>query len=111
MKVIKVVLSIATIAVLASCNNQGVTKKSLENEVDSASYALGLDMGSKLRVNFTEANNDLFVQGFRNGVDSTELLIEMLLRKSADPATLKGLLVSPIFGSSFSLLVVSLLLI
>jgi FKBP-type peptidyl-prolyl cis-trans isomerase len=77
MKVIKVVLSIATIAVLASCNNQGVTKKSLENEVDSASYALGLDMGSKLRVNFAEANNDLFVQGFRNGVDSTELLIEM----------------------------------
>jgi FKBP-type peptidyl-prolyl cis-trans isomerase len=77
MKVIKVVLSIACIAVLASCNNQGVTKKSLENEVDSASYALGLDMGSKLRANFAEADNDLFVQGFRNGVDSTDLLIEM----------------------------------
>jgi FKBP-type peptidyl-prolyl cis-trans isomerase len=77
MKVIKVVLSIATIAIMASCNNQGVTKKSLENEVDSASYALGLDMGSKLRINFAEANNDLFVQGFRNGVDSTDLLINM----------------------------------
>ena len=77
MKVIKVVFGIATIALLASCNNQGVTKKSLENEVDSASYALGLDMGSKLRANFAEANHDLFVQGFRNGVDSTDLLIEM----------------------------------
>lgn len=77
MKVIKVVFGIATIALLASCNNQGVTKKSLENEVDSASYALGLDMGSKLRANFTEANNDLFVQGFRNGVDSADLLIDM----------------------------------
>ncbi len=77
MKVIKVVLSIATIAILSSCNNQGITKKSLENQVDSASYALGLDMGSKLRINFTEANKDLFVQGFRNGIDSTDLLIEM----------------------------------
>ena len=77
MKVIKVVLSIATVAILSSCNNQGVTKKSLENEVDSASYALGLDMGSKLRANFEDANTDLFVQGFRNGIDSTDLLIGM----------------------------------
>ncbi|WP_272148787.1 FKBP-type peptidyl-prolyl cis-trans isomerase [Tenacibaculum aiptasiae] len=71
---------------IVSCNNtnnsQFKTSKSLENEVDSVSYAIGLDMASKIKMNFEDMNQDLFVQGFKNGMDSTNLLIEA---KSVSP--------------------------
>ena len=77
MKVIKYVFASAIVlATLASCNNGRVTKKSLETEIDSASYALGLNAGSQLKQNFEEMDVDLFFQGFENGVDSTGFLME-----------------------------------
>jgi FKBP-type peptidyl-prolyl cis-trans isomerase FklB len=77
MKVIKflaVVILIST--VMLSCNSQGVTQKSLNNEIDTVSYTLGLDMAYKLKGNFDDINIDLYVQGVKNGMDSTNILIE-----------------------------------
>jgi FKBP-type peptidyl-prolyl cis-trans isomerase FklB len=77
MKVIKLVIVFAVIStVLASCNTNGVTKKSLETSIDTASYALGLDIAVKLKANFDDINEDLFIQGVKSGIDSTNILIE-----------------------------------
>ncbi|MDO5968390.1 FKBP-type peptidyl-prolyl cis-trans isomerase [Flavivirga aquimarina] len=76
MKTIKF-LSLITIALLVvSCNKNGVSNKPLVTEADSVSYAIGLSNGYQVRAGFEEANIDLFVQGLRNGVDSTNILIE-----------------------------------
>ncbi|MCF6347516.1 MAG: FKBP-type peptidyl-prolyl cis-trans isomerase [Flavobacteriaceae bacterium] len=76
MKIIKFLVVLITIAMVFSCNSQGTTKKSLDNDIDTVSYALGLDMAHKLKANFAEINEDLFIQGFDNGIDSTNILIE-----------------------------------
>lgn len=77
MKVIKYVLaSLIVLATLTSCNNGRVTKKTLETEIDSASYALGLNAGMQLKQNFDELDVDLFFQGFESGVDSTNFLMQ-----------------------------------
>jgi FKBP-type peptidyl-prolyl cis-trans isomerase len=75
MKVIKFLLVCGAIVSLVSCNGQGVTKKPLKTELDSVSYALGLDMGAKVKANFDEINKELFIQGFHNGVDSLDMKI------------------------------------
>ena len=75
MKVIKFLLVCGAIVSLVSCNGQGVTKKALKTEIDTVSYALGLDMGAKVKANFSDIDKALFVQGFNNGIDSTEMLI------------------------------------
>ena len=75
MKIIKSVLTTVMIASMFSCANQLKEVKSLETEIDSASYALGLDMALKVKANFEEADRDLFIQGYKNGIDSTNLLI------------------------------------
>lgn len=77
MKIINFFAIIIAFVAFTSCNNQGgVTKKSLDNEIDSVSYALGIDMAFKFTGNFEEVDRDLFVQGFNNGMDSTDILIE-----------------------------------
>lgn len=76
MKVIKSVLVVAIAAMVVSCNNQGITKKSLDNSNDTVSYVLGLDIAFKLKANFSDVDRDLFIQGFVNGIDSTDLKIE-----------------------------------
>ena len=76
MKVIKFLSVVLVALVLCSCNKNGVTNKSLNTQVDSVSYAIGLNMGQQLRGGFDEANMDLYIQGFRNGVDSTNILLD-----------------------------------
>ncbi len=76
MKVIKFLLVSTIVVSMVSCNNSRVTKKSLASEVDSVSYALGLDMGNKVRANFEEIDKDLFIQAFENGLDSANFLVE-----------------------------------
>ena len=76
MKIIKFLTVIIIMTALSSCNNQGVTKKELKSDVDTVSYVIGLDMAFKLKQNFSEVDEDLFVQGFMNGIDSTDILIE-----------------------------------
>ena len=75
MRTIKVLASIALTMAMVSCNTQEVTKKSLETELDSVSYAVGLNMAKQFKVNFEEVDRSLFIQGFRNRMDSTNLLL------------------------------------
>ncbi|MFT4576123.1 MAG: FKBP-type peptidyl-prolyl cis-trans isomerase [Polaribacter sp.] len=75
MKIVKTFALLILVTSLISCNNQGVSQKSLETEIDSVSYALGLNMATQLKSNFKEVKKDLFVQGYINGMDSVNLLI------------------------------------
>lgn len=76
MKVIKSLAIVAGLATMVSCNAQKADVKSLETEIDSVSYALGMDMAIKIKSNFSEANTDMFLQGYRNGMDSTNMLMK-----------------------------------
>jgi len=76
MKIIKSIVAIVVVGSILSCANQKTEVKSLETELDSASYALGMDMALKIKANFDQAKTDLFLQGYRNGIDSTNLLIQ-----------------------------------
>ena len=81
MKAIKILAVITIILSMVSCNNKGAAQKSLKTEVDTVSYALGIDISSKLKANFPEINKDLFIQGVMNGLDSTNILIWNALPK------------------------------
>ncbi len=75
MNIIKFLTVSIAVLVLSSCNSQGVTKKELKNEVDSVSYALGLNTAYQMKK--TEAiDKVLFIQGLHNGMDSTNILID-----------------------------------
>lgn len=76
MRIIKNVLAIAVVATMTSCGNQVKEVKSLETEIDSVSYAIGLTMSGQLNSGFKEVNQDALLQAIRSGLDSTDLLIE-----------------------------------
>ena len=79
MKIIKVLSLAMVIITMSSCNNNGISKKALKTEVDSVSYAIGLNMASGLKQNlktsFDEGDLELIKQGFFNAMDSTDMLI------------------------------------
>lgn len=75
MRLINFFTIVIVMLVLASCTGKAQTKKSLNTEIDSVSYALGLNMGTQLKVNFDEVDKDLFTQGFVSGLDSTGILM------------------------------------
>ncbi|MEE4001452.1 FKBP-type peptidyl-prolyl cis-trans isomerase [Tenacibaculum sp. FZY0031] len=68
--------TVVGLSIVSCSNGQFKQKSSLATEVDSVSYTLGLDMANKIKMNFDEMDQDLFVQGFKNGMDSTNLLVE-----------------------------------
>ncbi len=77
MRLIK--LSILAIVVsFASCQKQpgAVTKEALKTEIDSVSYAIGMDVGNSVLSNFEDINNDLFMAGYLNVLDSADVLID-----------------------------------
>lgn len=76
MRLLKNVIAVIMIATLFSCNTQSTAQKELKTEIDSVSYALGVNMGMQSRTNFDEINKDIYIQGFKNGVDSTNLLMK-----------------------------------
>jgi|TARA_B110000971_G_scaffold215838_1_gene249953 FKBP-type peptidyl-prolyl cis-trans isomerase FklB len=76
MKLIKKVAVIAITATMFSCGNQVKDVKTLETELDSVSYAVGLSMSGQLKTNFSEVNKSILAQGIKNGLDSTNLLME-----------------------------------
>lgn len=76
MSILKNTLAIAITATLFSCGNQVKEVSSLKTELDSVSYAVGLTMSSQLKQGFDEVNEDILTQAIRNGLDSTNLLIE-----------------------------------
>ena len=76
MKLIKF-LGITVLSLMVfSCNNKktAVTKTSLETEVDSVSYALGVDVATSIGTQF-DVNHDLFMAGYMGVMDTTELLV------------------------------------
>ena len=76
MSSIKHTLAIVVIVTLFSCKNQGKDVKSLETELDSVSYAVGLNMSSQLKNGFEDVKKDILIQAIRNGLDSTNLLLD-----------------------------------
>lgn len=75
MKINKIIAILALSATVVSCNKQLKTTSSLTSEIDSVSYALGMNMAQQFKINAKEINGDLFVQGYLNGKDSANLLI------------------------------------
>lgn len=76
MKLNKYVVVALIATTLFSCKNNVVSKNDLKTAVDSASYALGIDIGHKLKSNFKDINRKLFIQGLKNGEDSTDVLFK-----------------------------------
>ena len=76
MKITKLLAVAAITLSVVACKNDLKTTNSLTTEIDSVSYAIGLDMANKLKANYAELNTDILIQGYKNGVDSTNLLLE-----------------------------------
>ena len=76
MKIIKFLVVVTLISTVVSCNSQGIKKKPLTNDLDTVSYALGIDIANKLKGNFPDVDKELFIQGVISGIDSTDILIE-----------------------------------
>jgi len=76
MKLVKKLAVVAVTVSMFSCGNQAQDVKILETELDSVSYAVGLSMSGQLKSNFSEVNKSILAQGIRNGLDSTNLLID-----------------------------------
>jgi FKBP-type peptidyl-prolyl cis-trans isomerase FklB len=83
MKIGKILSFFAVALFIMSCNKNGAQSKELKTEIDSVSYAIGLDMGNSLKRNlangFNEANIELIRQGFANAMDSSSVLIDPVM--------------------------------
>jgi len=67
---------VAIVILLVSCNRNGATQKPVKTELDSVSYAIGMDVAKNVKASFDDFDNDLFIQGFTNVLDSTDILID-----------------------------------
>ncbi|NNC49408.1 MAG: FKBP-type peptidyl-prolyl cis-trans isomerase [Flaviramulus sp.] len=76
MKIMKFLSLVTLILLVVSCNKNGVTKKPIKTELDSVSYAVGMDVAKNVKASFSEFDNDLFIQGFANASDSTDILMD-----------------------------------
>ena len=76
MKIIKFLGVVITASLLSSCGGQGVSKKALKTEIDSVSYAIGMDVARNVKANVSEIDSELFIQGYMNYLDSTNILIK-----------------------------------
>ena len=76
MKIMKFLSLVTMVLLVVSCNKNGVTKKPLKTELDSVSYAIGMDVARNVKSSFDDFDHDLFIQGFINASDSTDILIE-----------------------------------
>ena len=76
MKFIKLLSAVIMTASVVSCGQKATTKEDLKTELDSVSYALGMDVGRNVEMSFESINNDLFIAGYLNTLDSAEVLID-----------------------------------
>lgn len=76
MKIMKCLSLAAMVILLVSCNRNGATQKPVKTELDSVSYAIGMDVARNVKASFDDFDNDLFIQGFTNVLDSTDILID-----------------------------------
>ena len=75
MKLVKSLVAVAITVSMFSCGNQVKEVKTLNTEIDSVSYAIGLNMATQFKANLKEVNDDAFIQGYISGKDSTNLLV------------------------------------
>lgn len=73
----KLLVLIIVSSFMISCGNQPKEVKSLNSEIDSVSYAVGLAMSMQLKGSFKEVDRGILLQAIKNGLDSTNLLIEI----------------------------------
>lgn len=72
----KISLLVGSAALLVACGgNHSHETVSLTNEIDSVSYSLGANMATNIAKDFSEANTEAFVQGFRDVLDSADMMI------------------------------------
>lgn len=76
MKIMKYLSLVAVLLLLVSCNKNGVAQKPIKTELDSVSYAIGMDVAKNVKASFDDFDNDLFIQGFTNALDSTDILLD-----------------------------------
>jgi len=76
MKIMKFLSLVTMVLLVVSCNKNGVTKKPLKTELDSVSYAIGLSVAGNVKSSFDDFDNDLFIQGFMNAIDSANIQLE-----------------------------------
>jgi len=73
----KIALSAVAVATLFACNNESNSSKSitLANNIDSVSYAIGINSANGLKTNVPEINMEAYLQGFKDQKDSLSLSI------------------------------------
>ena len=69
MKIMKCLSLAAMVILLVSCNNNGAAQKPIKTELDSVSYAIGMDVAKNVKASFDDFDNELFIQGFTNVLD------------------------------------------
>jgi FKBP-type peptidyl-prolyl cis-trans isomerase FklB len=76
MNIMKYLSLVAVLVLLVSCNKNGAAQKQIKTELDSVSYAIGMDVAKNVKASFDDFDNDLFIQGFNNVIDSTDILLD-----------------------------------
>lgn len=76
MKINKLLILVLVAFTMVSCGQQLKSKKSLDTELDSVSYAIGLNLANQMKLDANEIDKNLFVQGYLNGRDSSNLLMK-----------------------------------
>lgn len=74
----KITLSLVGAIALFSCGNEEGTDSAtvtLENNIDSVSYAIGINSAEGMTTQFSEGNFDAYIKGFKDALDSNELMI------------------------------------
>ncbi len=73
----KITLSVVGALTLLACGNGGneTSSVALNNNIDSVSYAIGVNSANGLLSQFSEGNMDAFMKGFKDVLDSTDLMI------------------------------------
>ncbi len=98
MRITKILALAIILTSMISCGNQPKGVKTLENKIDSVSYAVGLNISTQMRANFEEMNEAAFLQAFRDGLDSanfkmdpklTQQIIQPYFRKKQEEKRLK----------------------
>lgn len=72
----KIILpAIIAVSIMSCDKGESSDNLTLTNEIDSVSYALGVNMATNISKDFSEANSDAFIKGFKDVLDSAVLSI------------------------------------
>lgn len=72
----KIVLPAVVLVTLFACGNESENKSiNLANNIDSVSYAIGINSANGLKTNVPEINMEAYLQGFKDQKDSLTLAI------------------------------------